>query len=174
MFRRPLAGRRRVYNGLMDQPQLPYDEATAYHEAGHAVVALALDRPVHRVSVLPNRDRLGHCEFGKGRFRPTEDWLEREILIALGGLAAEARQTGTYGWDEAGRDLRYVRKLALQRAGERGAERLERRMLAKVENVLADAGHWRAVELIAAELMKHGTISGRAARHLFELGCREG
>ena len=34
-------------------PQPQHDEATAYHEAGHAVVALALDRPVHRVSVLP-------------------------------------------------------------------------------------------------------------------------
>ncbi len=47
-----------------------YDEVTAYHEAGHAVVALALDRPVHRVSVLPNRERLGQCEFGKARFKP--------------------------------------------------------------------------------------------------------
>lgn len=153
----------------MEQPP-PFDEATAYHEAGHAVVALALDRPIHRVSVLPNRDRLGQCEFAKGRFRPSEDWLEREMLIALGGLAAEARHSGTYGWDEAERDLRYVRRLAVQRAGARAAERLERRMLAKTENILADDGHWQAVELIAAELMKHGVISGRAARHLFERG----
>ena len=72
----------------------PFDAATAYHEAGHAVVALALGRPVHRVSVLPDRERLGLCEFGKGVFRPSEDWLEREILIALGGIAAEARHTG--------------------------------------------------------------------------------
>lgn len=152
----------------MEQPAPPYDDATAFHEAGHAVVALALDRPVHRVSVLPNRDRLGQCEFAKGRFRPTEDWIEREILIALGGLAAEARHSGTYGWPEAERDLRYVRKLALQRAGDRGAERFERRMLAKTENLLADDGHWRAVELIAAELLQHGVISGRAARHLYD------
>ena len=155
----------------MEQPTQAYDEATAFHEAGHAVVALALGRPVHRVSVLPNRERLGQCEFGKGRVRPTEDWIEREMLIALGGLAAEARHLGAYGWEEAGRDLRYVRRLAVQRAGERGAERLERRMLAKTENILADEGHWRAVELIAAELMRHGVISGRAARHLFERGC---
>ena len=32
---------------------------------------------------------------------------------------------------------------------------------------------WRAVELIAAELLKHGVISGRAARHLFEQATRE-
>ena len=149
------------------------DPATAYHEAGHAVVALALERPVHRVSVLPNRERLGQCEFGKGVARPSHDWLEREILIALGGLAAEARHTGTYGFAEADRDLRYVRRLILQRASPRQAERLERRMLSKVEDLLADEGHWQAVESIAAELLKLGVISGRAARHLFDRACGE-
>ena len=158
----------------MDQPAEPYDPATAYHEAGHAVVALALDRPVHRVSAVPGKELVGKCEFGKGVSRPSDDWLEREILIALAGLAAEARHTGTYDLVAAGRDLRSVRKLCAQRAGERQAERLERRLLAKTENLLADGGHWRAVELIAAELLKHGTISGRAARHLFDRGCREG
>jgi ATP-dependent Zn protease len=147
----------------------PYDEATAYHEAGHAVVALALGRPVHRVSALPNRHRLGICEFRKGVFRPTKDWLEEEILISLGGIAAEARYTGTYAWEEAGLDMRYIRRLAIQRAGERQAERLERRLLAKAENLLAADALWRAVELIAAELVRLGSISGRAARHLFEL-----
>lgn len=150
-----------------------HDEATAYHEAGHAVVALALGRPVHRVSVLPNQERLGQCEFRKGVFRPSEDWLEQEILIALAGMAAEARHTGQYARDGAGRDLRHVHKLALQRAGERQLERFERRMLMKVENLLAGEGHWRAVELIAAELMRCGVISGRAAKHLFERGCAE-
>ncbi len=150
------------------EPQ--YDEATAYHEAGHAVAALALGRPVQRVSVLPNQERLGHCEFGKGVFRPSEDWLEREILIALGGLAAEARFTGAYAWHGAARDRQYVRQLVVQRAGERRAERLERRMLAKAEHLLSQECHWRAVELIAAELLRLGAISGRAARALFDRG----
>ena len=150
-----------------------HDLATAYHEAGHAVVALALDRPVHRVSVLPNRERLGQCEFGKGRFKPSEDWLESEILIALAGLAAEARHTGTYSMAEADRDLRYVRRLVLQRKSERAAARYEARLLSKVETILGDDFTWRAVELIAAELVKHGVISGRSARHLYELAMQE-
>ena len=145
-----------------------YDEATAYHEAGHAVVALWLDRPVHKVSVLPNQDYLGQCRFAKGVFRPGEDWVEREILISLAGMVAEARHTGRYCRDGAARDLRYARKLALQRATERQLDRYERRMVAKVENLLADDDLWRAIELIAAELMAHGTISGRAAKHLFD------
>ena len=151
------------------EPQ--HDEAVAYHEAGHAVAALALGRPVQHVSVVADRQNLGKCEFDKGVFRPSEDWVEREILISLAGLAAEARYTGRYAWGGAARDLQFVRRLAGERAGERRAERLERRLLAKVEHLLAQEGHWRAVELIAAELRRRGEISGRTARHLFEQGC---
>jgi Peptidase family M41 len=155
-------------------PETPHhDSVTAYHEAGHAVIALCLDRPVHRVSVLPNRDRLGQCEFGKGRFKPSEDALEREILIALAGFAAEARHTGNYHMEGANQDLRYVRRLVLERKTERAAPRYEERMLSKVEAMLADDATWRAVEVIAAELLKHGVISGRAARHLFEQATRD-
>ena len=148
-------------------------QATAYHEAGHAVVALALGRPVQRVSVLPDRARLGHCEFKKGKYKPSEDWLEREILIALGGVAAEARLTGDYAWDGAARDHRYVHGLAVQRAGERQAARLIQRLLAKAEHVLAHEGNWRSVELIAAELLERGVISGRTVQHLFDRGCEK-
>lgn len=147
------------------------DEATAYHEAGHAVLAFMLGRPVQCVSILADREHLGVCEFGKEVYRPSEDWLEREILIALGGIAAEARLTGVHAWDAAARDQQNVRRLAVQRAGERRAERLERRMLAKAEHLLADEGSWRAVELIARELLSRREISGRTARHLFERGC---
>jgi len=160
----------------MDVPQVnepSFDRATAYHEAGHAVVALALHRPVHRVSVLPNQDMMGKCEFRKGVQRPSADWLETEILIALAGMVAEARVTGRHDRGAAGRDLRHVHKLALQRATEKSLERYERRMLSKVEHLLADDGHWQAVVLIAGELMKLGVISGRAARHLFDRGVRE-
>jgi hypothetical protein len=153
--------------------QSAHDKFTAYHEAGHAVIALVLDRPVHRVSILPNRERSGQCEFGKGVFRPSEDSLEREILIALAGLAAESRHSGTYAMDAADRDLRYVRRLVLQRKSERAAPRYEERMLAKVEALLGDDAIWRAVELIAAELIKQGVISGRAARHLYEQATKE-
>src|SRR5688500_6239408 len=156
---------------MPDTPQ--HDVLTAYHGAGHAVIALCHDRPVHRVSVLPNRERLGQCEFGKGRFKPSEDALEREILIALAGLAAEARHTGKYHLAAADHDLRYVRRLVLDRKRERAAARYEDRMLSKGEAMLGDEETWRAVELIAAELMKHGVISGRAARHLFEQAKRE-
>jgi ATP-dependent Zn protease len=150
--------------------QASQDEATAYHEAGHAVLALALGRPIHQVSILPHRERLGVCMFGKGGSRPTKDWVEREMLISLGGVAAEARHTGNHDWGAAARDWQYVHSLAVERAGERRAERLIRRLLTKAEHLLSRGGNWEAVERIAAELLRRGTISGRAARHLFEQG----
>ena len=66
-------------------------------------------------------------------------------------------------------DRQYALDLARQRAGSaKQAERLERRLLSKAEHILGQAGNWRAVERMAAELLRLGEISGRAARHLFE------
>lgn len=147
----------------------PHILAVAYHEAGHAVIALALGRPVQRVSIQPNQLRQGQCELKKGTFRSSHDPLETEILILLGGLAAEARQTGEYGRGGAATDLRGVQALLQSRAGSpRQVARLERRMLDKVEHLLDQPGAWLAVERIAAELVRSTTMSGRAARHLFD------
>jgi len=147
----------------------PLEIATAYHEAGHAVIALALGRPVHRISVQANHLRLGRCELKKGSGRAAKDAVETEILILLGGLAAESRQTGQYARGAAAQDLRGVRLLIQNRAtSPRQAERLERRLLDKAEHILDQPGVWLAVERIAEELLGSTTISGRAARHWFE------
>ena len=159
-----------VHHACLVSPNAMNPESTAYHEAGHAVIAIALGRSVQRVSILPKLQTLGRCEFQKGKPRPTEDWLEREILISLAGLAAEARHTGQYSWAGATQDLQSVQRLAVMRAGERHYERLQKRLLAKVEHMLERPELWRAVELIASELLKSETISGRAVVHLFEQG----
>ncbi len=117
---------------------------------------------------MPRQDFLGKCEVRKGVRRSSDDLVEQEILISLAGLAAESRLTGTYNLIGAGKDLRHVRSLALNRTGPRAVQRYERRMLAKVEYLLTDDELWTAVELIAKELLIHGTISGRAAVHFFE------
>jgi hypothetical protein len=146
--------------------------ATAYHEAGHAAMALLLGRVVHRVSILPKHSWAGLCEFRKGQARPSDDWLENEILIALAGPVAESFLTGRFDEAGAARDLRVARKLMLARTSERSLPRYERRMVGKVESLLRDEPLWKAVELLANELLTHGTISGRAVVHYFELGQR--
>jgi hypothetical protein len=142
---------------------------TAFHEAGHAVLALYLGRPVQRVTIQPNAMRLGLCEFKPGKGKAVKDWLETEALLMLGGLVAEARHTGRVCEASAMHDLRAVRALIGGRAhGDRQAERLERRFLDKVEHILDQPGVWDAVTRIADELLARITISGRAATHLYE------
>lgn len=153
----------------------PIDELTAYHEAGHAIMALVLGRPVAFVSARPARQHLGICQFGKAVFRPSEDWLEREMLIALAGLAAELCRSGAYDQHGGGRDLASAMRLALERAGghEGKAQRLLRRSLSKAEHLLGQQANWQAVAQVAAELVRLGEVSGRAARHIYEEALRQ-
>ncbi|MCZ4315664.1 ATP-dependent zinc metalloprotease FtsH [Comamonadaceae bacterium G21597-S1] len=74
-------------------------EAVAYHEMGHALVALAQPGtdPVHKVSIIPR----GIGALGYTIQRPTEDRylmtrpeLERKVAVLLGGRAAEKLVTG--------------------------------------------------------------------------------
>ena len=156
----------------MDSPV--HDIHTAYHEAGHAVMALALGRNIQRVTIEPDPKRLGACEIKKGSFRPSADVLETSVLIFYGGLVAEGRYRGQYCWAGAGQDLRDIRYLCGMRAsGEKAIERLERRLLSKAEHILDEPGHQLAIERIAAELMRTPTISGRAARDLFDRAVKE-
>ena len=143
-------------------------DVTAYHEAGHAVAALVLGRPVSWVSIRPDRKYLGVCAFAKAVFRPSEDWVEREAVIALAGPAAEAGFTGELDWAGAAHDYDYAFDLARGRGGdEKRADRLVKRWLAKADHLLGRGDTWDAVERIAAELVRLEEISGRAARHSF-------
>jgi hypothetical protein len=153
--------------------------ATAWHEAGHAVMALALGRPVQKVTIAPAQQpaggaQLGACKIQKGRFKPSDDWLEDEVLILLAGMVAEARFTDEYCQFGAAQDLRHVRRLLQNRANnDRQLERLERRLLDKTEHLLSDDANARALQLIAAELEQKTTISGRTARHLYQQAVQQ-
>ena len=98
-----------------------------------------------------------------------KDAVETQLLILLGGLTAESRQMGDYDSGGASQDLRGVRSLAQLRAGgQRQVERLERRMQDKAEYILDQPGVWPAAQRIAEELLLHTTLSGRAARQIFD------
>lgn len=153
--------------------------ATAFHEAGHAVMAVSLGRPVQKVSISPAQlhsggTRLGVCELQKGRTKASKDAVEDEVLILFAGMVAESQFTGSYCQRGASRDLNAIRRLMQARAAnERQMLRQERRLLDKTEYLLSDDRHRRAVERIARELVEKTTISGRAVRHLFEQAVQE-
>jgi cell division protease FtsH len=68
-------------------------ERTAYHEAGHTVLALLLpgSDPVHRVSIVPRGLSLGATYQLPIDDRTTyaQDYLQARITVALGGRSAE-------------------------------------------------------------------------------------
>jgi cell division protease FtsH len=88
---------------------------TAYHEAGHALLALLLpgSDPVHRVSIVPRGMALGATWQlpVDDRTSYAEDYLRARITCALGGRAAEKIVSGmaTTG---AENDLQQVTEIA--------------------------------------------------------------
>jgi len=152
--------------------------ATAWHEAGHAVMAVSLGRSIEKVTISPAQlqtggSRLGICKIQKGRSKASNDRLEEDVMILLAGMVGESRFTGRYCTDGAAQDLAFVERLLSTRAGnERQLERLTRRMLDKTEHLLAAESHARAIELVAIELVRKITVSGRAVRHFFQQTTR--
>ncbi|UJF36147.1 AAA family ATPase [Paenibacillus hexagrammi] len=78
-------------------------ERVAYHELGHAIVA-EIVRPgsVSQVTVSPRGKALGYVRHNppKDHYLYTKDYIEQQIMIALGGAAAEeifygGRSTGS-------------------------------------------------------------------------------
>lgn len=154
-------------------PTDPKLKATAYHEAGHAVLALLMGRPVQKVSIIPSQNRLGAVTIQKGRVKKSTDRLESEMLILLAGMAAEARVTGQYNLQGAGQDLAHVEKLALSRSpNSKQATKLIHKTLDKTNHLISQKTNWTAIKAIAKELLEHESISGRAARHHLDLATK--
>jgi cell division protease FtsH len=90
-------------------------ERTAYHEAGHAMLALLIpgSDPVHRVSIVPRGMALGATYQlpVDDRTSYAEDYLQARITSTLGGRAAEKL---IYGMTTTGaeNDLRQVTEIA--------------------------------------------------------------
>lgn len=89
-------------------------EITAWHEAGHAVVSLAIDSipdPTH-VTIIPRGISGGHTKLqeSENKFQTSES-LRGQLAMGLGGLAAEKLHLGdiTQG---PGSDLRGATELA--------------------------------------------------------------
>ena len=92
-------------------------KVTAYHEAGHAVVALrvpGLD-PLHKVTIVPRGRALGITASlpEEDRHNYTKQWLEGQLKMLFGGRVAEEMMFGdgkiTTG---AGNDIERVTDLA--------------------------------------------------------------
>jgi ATP-dependent Zn protease len=151
--------------------------ATAYHEAGHAVMALLLGRGVRSVTVIPDEwtESLGMVTFNPlpafdphfDRSGRTREKCERLILILLAGPVAERRYTGKWCHSGADGDRHAVVEIASRLIGERTTSSYVR-WLSDVANEKFDGPFaWPAVRTIAAELLRKDRLSGRRVREIW-------
>jgi len=143
-------------------------EATAYHEAGHAVAAWKLGyRPIS-ASITAVEESVGevrhenpfpgvNLEFDGSDLARSR--VERAIMIRLAGPIAQKRYRPT-SWRrwQGGADYAVAADLALRVCGSGEVASaflkwLDLRAKALIEN------HWPAVERLAIALIKHGTMN---------------
>jgi cell division protease FtsH len=85
----------RITLGIEGSPLMHQEErqAVAYHEGGHALVALVLPNvdPVHRVTITPRGRSLGVTQFRPidDRRNYRRDYLISRMAVGMGGRAAE-------------------------------------------------------------------------------------
>jgi hypothetical protein len=156
-------------------------EHTAYHEAGHAVAAWVQHRRFTRVTIVPKAEVLGSCSLARlPTFHPdldidrrTEQWTEREILLSLAGIAAEAHLIGRRprGWFDQN-DVRQAFRLALYQAGGdvKGAAAYLDWCWYPARGLVAHPLNWAAIEALAAALLAHRTLGERRARQVIRAG----
>ena len=149
--------------------------ATAYHEAGHAVMAWAHDVGVKEVSIVPNMERnsLGHCQhIVWSAFRPdledslrTRDRVQWLIMVFLGGREAERRFTGRYNHGGATGDMHQVFNMASYLASsDDEIDALVRWLTIRTRNSL-DV-YWAFVEGLAAALLEEQQMRGKRVREV--------
>lgn len=102
-------------------------EITAYHEAGHTIVAKFLPGtdPVHKVTILPRGMSLGYTQQlpTEDRYTVSKDYLVKRLAILMGGRVAEMVVFGemTTG---AGQDIKMATELARKMVGQWGMSSL--------------------------------------------------
>lgn len=150
--------------------------ATAYHEAGHAIVHVRLGLPLKAATIVlnPEHETLGSATSGAkpktvepewDTSKRTVTWLEKHIIAFLAGPAAEMRFTGRANHVGASRDyhdaVRYASFIHSDREALSAYLRLQG-IIAKL--YVTSPRWWPAIEAVAAALLKRRTLSGRAVR----------
>jgi cell division protease FtsH len=116
---RVLMGQRRESTVLSDKEQ----EATAYHEGGHAVLAYVLPDadPVHKVTILPTGMALGVTQQLPIEERHTywREYIEDAVCVMMGGRCAEKLTLGSLSTG-ASNDLQRATEMARKMVREFG------------------------------------------------------
>lgn len=142
---------------------------TAFHEAGHAVMAELCGRLLTEVEIVGDREHTGSVRSlafppDPGEDAETED-IERHLKVLLAGMIAEAMLTGREDWDETSEDLDAAVRLAMRLVDDcEDVLPLLSDIRAEVERDLHE--HWSSVKLLAEELLDRKALTGPEVRRL--------
>ena len=152
------------------------ERLTAYHEAGHAVIAELCGRQVTEVEIVGDREHAGMVHSlafppdpadGAAPEAEAEE-LNRHLKIILAGMVAEAMVSGREDWDEASEDLDVAVRFAMRLVDDcEDVLPLLSDIRDDLERELRE--RWTAVETLAAELLVRKALTGTEARSLLQL-----
>lgn len=151
--------------------------AVAYHEAGHAVMHVYLDRPARRATIVPDGSTLGYVQ---GYKRPAEsrvinldesgNWKVAvpHVMELLAGQIAECIHTGRRRSLGSGSDDRAVNELLYRVChGWHESREMHRWLWSRTEHALTLPRVWAAVKKVAAGLIDRKTLKGSEVRELY-------
>jgi hypothetical protein len=151
---------------------------TAYHEAGHTVMAYCLHCNIRHVSIIPEGDTLGHLQRGKVQNPERVEFdnspgnrarLEKKAMVSWGGNVAEhllsnnKRRTVS---EQDAQDVFYGLLDLSSSAVEAGA--YSDWLWHRTKAMLQLSWHWAATKALAKELFAHRYIGGKRARHIIK------
>jgi hypothetical protein len=158
------------------------EEATAYHEAGHAVAAWVMDRPFRYVTIVPMEGTLGHVQHPAWREHVQPDinvdgrtrrLLEKAIFTLLAGVRAEKRLTGRWNNIEANSDFHDADDLASYLWGNpKVLQKYISFMESRVDAMIASDRHWKGIQALAAALLEKRRIGYQEAQEIITAAVR--
>lgn len=146
-------------------------QCTAYHEAGHAVVAHHLGVEIGHVTIVPDHFSRGYCTHGDLFCAPglgsDRANLERAIQICLAGPLAQTRfHRRSYRRQHGRQDYDCATGLARYLAGSAGEREFlryqERRTKAFVDHF------WNEIDCVAWALLERDELSGTEVKNIIE------
>ena len=157
-------------------------KVTAYHEAGHAVMAYVLGKPIEYVQIASVEGRPPGVNYLPESPIDTDtldsearELVLREIKIALGGIVAQNHLTAhpeniVGGWG----DWSKARQWAADLVGEEQAFAFTRQVRAEVEGFIGNPRNWSAVRDLANQLTRHHRLDGKRVFEIVSSALTEG
>lgn len=159
-------------------------EATAHHEAGHAIAAILVHRRFRHVTIEPGEGSLGHVLYRAWdrRLRPdvsssprTELLLRDAIITALAGLEAQAKFTGRRDFRGARSDYDQAADLASRAcSSSEEANAYLAWLCVRTKQIVSAPYNWTAIRALAAALLRDRRLSYKGAVEVWSSATLEG